>query len=300
MGERGPTPQQITPAERAFAHLLALRRRWWLLAAVMLITGGGAYVLSSRQQSRYDATAKVLLSSAEPINLLSRFAAAPSLDPERDLNTDIALVKLDSAARQVRRQLKLPWSSTQLLRKVSVSPQGLSNLVEITARDPRPLRAAAIANAFAKRYIAVRRQQAQAAYQTAAERAQRQLAVLSGAQRRGAQGALLRAKLHQLETTGELQTGGAQLIDPATVPTSTASPRPRFAAGVGAFVGLLLGALAALAAGVADRRRAHLAAAAARNGNRLAGAAGTTGQERPLPEPGPAWAPFPGTADRDL
>jgi hypothetical protein len=39
------------------------------------------------------------------------------------------------------------------------------------------------------------------------------------------------------------------------VPTSAASPRPKVAAAVGAFIGLLLGALAAIAAGATDRRR---------------------------------------------
>ena len=78
---------------------------------------------------------------------------------------------------------------------------------------------------------------------------------------------LLRQQLHQLQTAGELQTGGAQLVDRAQVPTTAASPRPRFSAIVGALVGAMIGVLAALVAGIADRRRQRPAALAATNGH---------------------------------
>jgi tyrosine-protein kinase len=261
MNNRGPIPEQIIPAERASVHLLAIRRLWWLVVAGAVIAGALAFTISSQEQKRYDASAKVLLTNAEPVNLLLHSTAAPSLDPERDLNTDVALVKLDSVARRVRAQLKLRVTTTQLLDEVSVAPQGTSNLVAVTARDESPSRAAAIANAFAVRYINVRRSQAQGAYREAAQLAERQLANLSPAQQQGVQSLNLRKQLHQLETAGALQTGGAQLVDPASVPTSAASPRPKFAAAVGALLGLLLGAIAAMAVGATRRRLTPLEAA---------------------------------------
>ena len=150
----------------------------------------------------------------------------------------MALVKLDSVARNVQRELHVPLTRMQLLREVSVSPERLSNLVGITASDLSPTRAAAIANAFAASYIDVRRAQAQGAYK-------RRPSLRSGAwhsstreargsARRGVAQRLMRQQLHQLQTAGELQTGGAQLVDRAQVPTTAASPRPRFSAIVGA------------------------------------------------------------------
>ena len=256
----------VAPADRASVHLGALARRWWLILGCAILAGAGAYGLSKLQQPRYEATAKVLLTTAEPVNLLLHSTAAPSLDPERQLNTDIALVKLDSVARNVRRELNIPLTSVQLLREVSVSAEGLSNLVAITANDVSPTRSAAIANAFAGRYIDVRQAQARASYQTAAELAQQRLAQLDATQLAGRPGAALRQQLHQLQTTGELQTGGAQLVDRAQVPMTAASPRPMFSAIVGAIVGAMIGVLAALVAGIADRRRQRLAALAATNG----------------------------------
>lgn len=261
----------VAPADRASDHLGALADRWWLIVGCAILVGVGGYVLSKGQQPRYEATAKVLLTSAEPVNLVSHSTPAPSLDPERELNTDIALVKLDSVARKVQRQLHLPLTRVQLLREVSVSPERLSNLVSITANDLSPTSAAAIANAFAASYIDVRRTQAQNAYKAAAELAQRRLAQLDTKKLAGQRGTasrrrLMRQQLHQLQTAGELQTGGAQLVDRAQVPTTAASPRPGFSAIVGALIGAMIGVLAALVAGNADRRQ-QLATLAATNGH---------------------------------
>jgi polysaccharide biosynthesis transport protein len=279
----------VSPADRASDHLGALARRWWLILGCAILAGAGAYGLSKQQQPRYEATAKVLLTSVEPVNLLSHSTAAPSLDPERNLNTDIALVKLDSVARKVQRELHVPLTRVQLLGEVSVSAEGLSNLVAISVSDLSPARAAAIANAFAARYIDVRRAQAQAAYRTAAELAQRRLAQLDAGQLAGQRGPALRRQLmrqqQQLLTTGELQTGGAQLVDRAQVPTTAASPRPRFSAIVGAIVGAMIGALAALVAGITDRRRDRLGALAATNGHTTDAPPKptVTAPERPVP-----------------
>lgn len=272
MAESDAISEQFVPAERAQEYLFAIRRRWWLVLAGAVIAGGLAFTISSHGQKLYDASAKVLLSNAEPVNQLLHSTVAPSLDPERQLNTDIALVKLDSVALRVREHLKLPLTMTQLLDEVSVASQGTSNLVEITARDASPRRAAAIANAFAGRYVTVRRNQAQAAYREAAQLAQRQLESLSPAEQRGAQAVTLREQLHLLQAAGALQTGGAQLVDLARVPTSAASPKPKFAAGVAAFVGLLLGVFAAIAAGGTDRRRGAASEAASRATTSLNGA----------------------------
>lgn len=268
MDDRGPATESypdIVPAERASAHLLALRRFWWMVLGAAALTASLAYVLISSQVKLYDASAKVLLSNAEPANLLQHSTAASSPDPERALNTELALVKLDAVARRVRAQLRMPASvsTLQVLRGLRVAPQGTSNLVSITDRDRSPVLAAAIANAFARQYVILRRQEAQAAYRTAAQQAQLQLARLGREERQGAHGLALRQQLRQLEIAGALQTGGAQFVDRATVPTTPASPRPKFAAAVGAFAGLLIGALLAIAtgaAGAADRRMAAAAA----------------------------------------
>jgi uncharacterized protein involved in exopolysaccharide biosynthesis len=248
--------EELLPAERASAHLEAVAKRWWLVVCAALTLAVLAYALSWVQQARYDATAKVLVTNAEPVNLLQHATGAQSLDPERDLNTSVELVKLDSVAAQVKRRLRLSLTPTEILREVRAAPVGTTNVIAITARDWVPKRAAKIANAFAAEYVATRRQRAQGLYARAADGARRQLAVLGPGQRHGALARALLTQLHEFETTGSTQTGGAQVVDAASTPTTPATPRPKFAAAVGGFVGLLLGLLAALIAGASDRRRA--------------------------------------------
>jgi uncharacterized protein involved in exopolysaccharide biosynthesis len=245
---------ELLPVARPSHHLRAIVRRWWLVVGAIIVPAVLAYAWTSVEQPRYDATAKVLVSTGEPVNQLLHSTAAPSLDPERDLDTAVALVKTGAVAQRVRRQLHLSQSVQELLSQVTVGSAGITNVVAITARDAIPLRAAKIANAFALRYMWARRAQAATPYRVAANLARRRLASLGRAARQGPQGAALRAQLRDLETTGWLQTGATQTFDKASIPTTAATPRPKLAAFVGAFLGGLIGLAAALAAGAIDRR----------------------------------------------
>jgi uncharacterized protein involved in exopolysaccharide biosynthesis len=239
----------VVPAERARSYLAALRRLWWLVLVTTVMAASAGFLVSSNQQKRYDAAAKVLVGSpgADPVNVLQHSTIPNPQDPERDVNTNTALVKTDSIARHVRAQLNLPLSSSQVLRDVSASPVGTSNIIAIKVRDTRPARAVAIANAFAREYVQLRRVEAQEPYRTAAAQAQLQLARLGPGDK--SKVVALHQQLQQLQIAGALQTGAAQVVDTAVVPTSAATPKPKFAAAVAAFIGFLVGALVAIAIG---------------------------------------------------
>jgi polysaccharide biosynthesis transport protein len=245
---------EIAPAERASLHLRSLMRYWWLVLAAFALAIAAALAVSMTEQKRYAASAEVLVTSGEPVNVLLRSTAPLPADPERALNTDVALVKVVAIASRVHKQLRLPFSKTKLLAEVTASLEGTTNVVKITVRDALPLRAAAIANAFASQYIAFRRETAQGQYAAAARLAQAQLSVLTPAERKKPEGVSLRNQLQQLETAGRLQTGSAQIVDEATPPTSPASPRPKRSAAIAGVLGLLIGSLAAIVLGGAKRR----------------------------------------------
>ena len=251
MGQQPPPIDiypEIVPARQAASNLHKIARFWWVIAICVLLASVAGYAISARQPNRYDASAKVLLTNSEPVIVLGRLNLRPALDPERDLNTNVDLVKLATVARRVRAQLHLPMSVTALLREVKAAPEGTSNVISITARDKVPARAKAIANAFARRYIVVRRRQAQVPYKQAALLAEAQLNALTPAER-AVRGAGLSARLHQFEVAGSLQTGNAQLIDPATLPLTPSTPRPKRTAIIAGFIGLLVGIGFALALG---------------------------------------------------
>ena len=240
---------ELTPTERASPHLRSLVRYSWLVVLLAVIAAASAVVLSKRETKRYDSTATVLLTNSEPVNVLLRSTGLPSGDPERDLNTDVALVKTSPVAADVKRILHLHWTNARLLSEVTARLSGTSNVLTITVRDISPKRAAAIADAFATSYLNFRRQGAQDVYAQAARLATLRLAALTPQQQKSALGASLRQQLQLLETAGSLQTGASQIVGSADVPTSPASPRPKLKGAVAGIAGLLIGSLFAIALG---------------------------------------------------
>jgi receptor protein-tyrosine kinase len=142
----------------------------------------------------------------------------------------------------------------QVSSAVSVSSQGQSDLasVQATARDPRL--AAAIANSFANKYIAFRREADRATIRSAELPLQQQIAALPPSDRYGGLGQSLQQRLGQLSVLASLQTGGAELVQPAEVPRSPSSPKPVRNGVLGLFFGLLLAIALVLLAETLDRR----------------------------------------------
>jgi Mrp family chromosome partitioning ATPase len=242
-----------TPAERLREYLKVVRRRWVVLVAMVGLTMGAALALSLSQTKQYDATSKLLFRSSEPINALLGQSSSPD-DPERQTNTEIGLIKLETVGDAARRRLGTRMSSSDILDKISTEQEGNSDLVKVTARDPSPRRAAAIANAIADAYVKFRRESARASLDEAADLARNQLNSLSPEDQASSQGRELQARLRELEISSSLQTGGVQVVRHAALPTSPAAPRPVFSTILGAFVGFVLALILIVGLEFADRR----------------------------------------------
>lgn len=236
-------------------YLRAVRRRWRLVALIAALTTTAALVVSLSGEKQYEASAELLLRGEEPINsILDTGGGFNSSDPERDLNTQVELIKVGGTAHAVRRALGIDRSTDALLGQIETEVSTTSNIVTITALDPAPVLAARIANAFAEAYVRFRVRSARDRYQAAAQLAERQLASLSEVERDSPQGRELLSKQRDLEIAASLQTGGAQIVRRASVPQSASRPRPKLAGGLGLVLGLLLGAGAALVRELLDRR----------------------------------------------
>jgi uncharacterized protein involved in exopolysaccharide biosynthesis len=236
------------PADRAAAYFATVRSQWRLVFAIAALALAGGLIASALATKRYDATAKVLLTGAEPVDTLVTNPSR-SLDPERDVNTSVELLRLESVARPVRDRLRLSTSVSELLGQVRVAPEGNSNVVAITSRDTHPRRAAAIANAFAREYVVFRREAAAEKYQDAATLARARLESLprdSGTEpiRR-----TLQTRIDQLEATAPLLTGGVQLLDDAAAPSRPATPPVKLNIALSLIVGLFLGSCLAVLLG---------------------------------------------------
>jgi tyrosine-protein kinase len=229
------------------------RRRWLIILCVVIATASTlAYDLTRVKQ--YSATATLLF--RDPGFDQKFFGAqvlAPSVDPEREQETNVGLVSLQTVAARTAAALG-PRLGSRVFGEVSVSGVGNANLATITATDPNPRIAARIANAYATQYVAFRRAADRQTVLNAKRLVEDRLAALPPSQRSGPTGSDLANQAAQLEVLADLQTGNAEFVQRALAPSSPSSPTPRRDGIIAGIVGLLLGLGLAITFERADRR----------------------------------------------
>jgi receptor protein-tyrosine kinase len=242
-----------SPAERLREYIRIAQRRWIVLAAVTGIVTAVSLIASLTGTEKYDASAVLLLRDDEPIDsILGRDSSVS--DPERQTNTQIGLIKLETVAEGVKEQLKLDVPTGDLLDQVTTEAEGNSDLVSITVRDEDPRQAAAIATAFAEEYVSFRQESARASLEEAAELARNRLESLSPEDLASTEGRQLDAQLRELEIASSLQTGGVEVVRRASVPTDPAVPRPLLSLLIGLVIGFGLSLLVVVLLEFLDRR----------------------------------------------
>jgi Mrp family chromosome partitioning ATPase len=171
-------------ADSAGAVLRAVGRRAWPAAIVFAVTLLAAFGVSRLGASRYDATAQILLQQTDQVNaVLNPDAITSAANAQREVNTNAQLITSVPVLDAVRRQLRLHETARELAARLSVSGEATSNLVEISAEDTDPRRAAEVATAVAKQYQTYRRKSAQAAIGSAVDAAAARLQGMDAAAR---------------------------------------------------------------------------------------------------------------------
>jgi len=234
--------------------LSALRRRLPLVLLCVLVVPAVAVGLSVIQKKQYTATASLLFRDPQFDQKLFGAAYVPSeTDPARQAATNLDLVSLQRVAALTAARLP-GMTQGKVSSAISVSSGGQADTATIQATSRSPSFAAKLANLYAKTYIAFRRDADQATIRSAEAPLRRQIAALPPAQRFGTLGQSLQQRLGQLEVLASLQTGGAELVQTAEVPTSPSSPKPLRNGAFGAFFGILLGIAVAMIVEARDRR----------------------------------------------
>jgi len=224
-----------SPGEQPLGRtLLVLRERWLVIIAAGLIAAVSAYLAASSATKEYKATATLLFRSSqlgEAIGGTQVFSS--SLDPNRDLATDLALVKSKQVAAAVKQSLHSSLTVDQLLNKIDVTAASGADIGNVTATSTDPKHAAEYANAFAAAYVVNRRQADRDVVAQAEALVRARLRTATTDDDRQA----LRAALTKLTTLEAVQTGSAEVSNVAGVPTTPSSPHPKR----DAFIALLLG-----------------------------------------------------------
>jgi polysaccharide biosynthesis transport protein len=221
--------------------LAILRRRALLILACVVVAAAAAFGFSELQQKEYSASASLLFRNpgfAEDLFGTTSTAANPV--PAREAATNEKLVGLKVVAQRAAKQLN-GLSPDDVESMVSVESQGEAELVGVTATSHDPAQAQLVANTFARQFISFRAEADKSRLLTAKKLAEKELHRLPKDEQIGVRGQALSRAVEKLGVLASLQTGNAELVQPATLPTSPSSPKPKRNTILGAILGLLLG-----------------------------------------------------------
>jgi polysaccharide biosynthesis transport protein len=218
-----------------------LRRRALFIFICALTTAAAAFGFSALQQKEYSSSASLLfrnLGFAEDI-----FGSTPvttGTDPAREAATNEKLVGLKVVG--VRAARLLPGlNPEEVSSMINVSSEGEADVVSVTATSSSPEQAQLVANTVAKQFIVFRTETERAKLLEAKRLAEEEFDRLTTEQQAGPRGQALSRGAEKLGILASLQTGNAELVQPAELPTSPSSPKPKRNTAIGALLGLILG-----------------------------------------------------------
>lgn len=233
--------------------LRTLRRRLPLFLLCLVLVPAVAVAVSLLQKKKYTAQASLYFRNPQFDQMVFGSALAQSPpDPTVEQATNLGLVSLPRVAALTAAKLHL--TEKQVESAVTPSNSGQSNLGTIQATATSPTFAATLATTYATQYINFRRSADRAVVASAQLPLQRQIRALPPSLRDGSLGQSLQSRLSQLKVLASLQTGNAELVQPAEVPNGASSPKPARNGALGLFFGILLGLGLVMLAESLDRR----------------------------------------------
>jgi capsular exopolysaccharide synthesis family protein len=216
------------------------RRVVWILACVLLVSAA-AYGFSQHQTKKYTATASLVFNNNQQAQQVAGLAIANSNNQIAQQNTNLKLVQLGDMAEKTATQLGQGLTKEGVSKDLSVSAQGESNVVDVSATATSPTLAADIANAYTKQFVSEQQNSNHAYYASALRLVEKQLKALTPKQKLSPSGIALAGRAQSLGVLAELHNGNVETAQAATIPTSPSSPKVTRNTVLGAVLGLLLG-----------------------------------------------------------
>ena len=234
--------------------LRVLKERKWIIIALALAALCMSLALSMTSTPLYRATSDVLLQNTTLDKALFGSQIFQVSDQQRALTTAANLVVLDRVAEMVKADLASSQSVQSLREMITVTTAPAADLIAISAVSSVPSKAADVANSFARQFINYRQESDRATLRKAQAQVQAQLDAMTTEERTSARGLTLSQYVEELAVLESMQTGGFELVEEATVPTSAFSPRTYRNAAIALVLGLLLGLVISFLLHVFDRR----------------------------------------------
>jgi capsular exopolysaccharide synthesis family protein len=237
--------------------LVVLRRRWWLIVLFTVLVGAASFVFSEHQVKQYTATASALFENpqlSQQESGLQVTPTSPTADPAIMATNVRLLTQQSGVAADTARIVGHGLTALSVSQSITVSQQGQTSIVDVSATSRIPSLAAMIANTYVARFISSQEAEQRASVTQALSLVQRQAAALSRQQLAGTGGQALLDRAESLRILANLQDGGARVVTPAKVPTAPSSPKVARNTVLGLVLGLLLGLMIAFLLERLDRR----------------------------------------------
>ncbi len=236
----------IELSSRATLH--GLLRHGWIIGGCVLLAAGLALLASQLQTKQYTADASLLFRDPGVAQQVFDNPVLANVDADRTGATNLRLVSLDVVADLTAADLPGDLNGSEVSDMVAIESDPQADVVTIRATDDSPEFAAQTANTFAGNYIKFRRDADREKIQTARRLLENRLEGLSSEQRLGSVGEALARQIGRLRTLEAIQTGNAELVQDATVPTSASSPKTARNVLLASIFGLVVGLGLALVA----------------------------------------------------
>jgi succinoglycan biosynthesis transport protein ExoP len=238
--------------------LSVLRRRAPWIVICTVLAAGAAFALSKHQVKKYSATASLSFNSNQ---LTQQIAGIPtSISPQAQQNSNVKLVAIGDMAEKTAAQIGQGLTARKVGNSLSIAQEGEttavgeSSIVGVSVSLPSPTLAARIANTYTAQFVAEQRATNHHYFTSALALVREQLAALPPSQRFGAAGVALLSRAQSLKLLADLQYGGVQIAQRASVPTAPTSPRTKRNTLIGGALGLVVGLGIAFLLEYLDRR----------------------------------------------
>lgn len=217
------------------------RRALWILVCIVLVAGA-AFGFSKQQAKKYTATASLVFNNNQ---LSQQVAGLQALNnnsnQQAQQGTNLKLVQLGDMAERTADKLGQRLTKEKIKEDLSVSAQGESNIVDVSATASSPELAADIANTYSNQFVKEQQNSNHNYYASALALVNKQLGALTSKQRLSTAGLALQDRAQSLGVLAELQSGNVQIAQEATPPTGPSSPKTSRNTVLGGVLGLLLG-----------------------------------------------------------
>ena len=246
-------PQRADPQPESLDLRAYIRPIWrwkWVVIAMAILAAGATYALTSREAKVYQSSTQLYVTNANPAAALK--GLSNNLTTAAALQDMATLFTARAITVSVYDQLHLPFGSAG---SVVVSPSQTSDFLTVTASSHSPLLAARLATAYVNVFLA---SQAHSVVLAAKADASAARSALNGIPAVGpanlAERAALVAQIAAYDADTSNPNPGAQVTQPAYLPSVPVSPKPTRDAVFAGIIGLLLGIGLAFFLDLADRR----------------------------------------------